>query len=37
MIGAFPAGMAMGEAVPRRVHDLAHGITEFLVPFFLPA
>jgi Kef-type K+ transport system membrane component KefB len=27
--------MAMGEALPHRVHDLAHGITELLVPFFL--
>jgi Kef-type K+ transport system membrane component KefB len=35
IIGAFLAGMALGEALPRRVHDLAHGITELLVPFFL--
>jgi Kef-type K+ transport system membrane component KefB len=35
IIGAFLAGMAMGESLPARVHVLAHGITEFLVPFFL--
>jgi len=35
IIGAFLAGMAMGEALPHRVHELAHGITELLVPFFL--
>ncbi len=35
IIGAFLAGMAMGETLPRRVHDLAHGVTELLVPFFL--
>ncbi len=35
IIGAFLAGMAMGEALPHRVHDLAHGVTELLVPFFL--
>jgi Kef-type K+ transport system membrane component KefB len=35
IIGAFLAGMAMGDALPHRVHDLAHGITELLVPFFL--
>lgn len=35
IIGAFLAGMAMGEALPHRVHDLAHGDTELLVPFFL--
>ncbi len=35
IIGAFLAGMAMGEALPPRVHDLTHGVTELLVPFFL--
>jgi Na+:H+ antiporter len=35
IIGSFLAGMAMGEALPHRVHDLAHGVTELLVPFFL--
>ncbi|MBI4893327.1 MAG: cation:proton antiporter, partial [Acidobacteria bacterium] len=35
IIGAFLAGMALAGAVPKRVHDLAHGVTELLVPFFL--
>lgn len=35
IIGAFLAGMALSESVTERVHDLAHGITELLVPFFL--
>jgi Kef-type K+ transport system membrane component KefB len=35
IIGAFLAGMALSETVNRRVQDLAHGITELLVPFFL--
>lgn len=35
IIGAFLAGMTMAETVNHRVHDLAHGITEFLLPFFL--
>jgi Kef-type K+ transport system membrane component KefB len=35
IIGAFLAGMALAESVGRRVHDLAHGVTELLVPFFL--
>lgn len=35
IVGAFLAGMALSETVDRRVHDLAHGITELLVPFFL--
>jgi len=35
IIGAFLAGMALAEALPPRVHDLAHGVTELLVPFFL--
>ncbi|MEO8657698.1 MAG: cation:proton antiporter [Bryobacteraceae bacterium] len=35
IIGAFLAGMATGEGVNQRVRDLAHGVTELLVPFFL--
>lgn len=35
IIGAFLAGMALAESVSERVHDLAHGISELLVPFFL--
>lgn len=35
IIGAFLAGMALAESVEHRVHDLAHGISELLVPFFL--
>jgi len=35
IIGAFLAGMALAESVGTRVHDLAHGVTELLVPFFL--
>jgi Kef-type K+ transport system membrane component KefB len=35
IIGAFLAGMALADSVDRRVHDLAHGISELLVPFFL--
>ncbi len=35
IVGAFLAGMALAEAVTQRVHDLAHGVTELLVPFFL--
>ncbi len=35
IIGAFLAGMALSESVGQRVHDLAHGVTELLVPFFL--
>jgi Kef-type K+ transport system membrane component KefB len=27
--------MALAETVAQRVHDLAHGVTELLVPFFL--
>ena len=34
-IGAFLAGMALSRALPDRVHDLAQGVTELLVPFFL--
>jgi Kef-type K+ transport system membrane component KefB len=35
IIGAFLAGMTLAESVGRRVHDLAQGVTELLVPFFL--
>jgi len=35
IIGAFLAGMTLSEASPPRVHDLAQGVTELLVPFFL--
>jgi Kef-type K+ transport system membrane component KefB len=35
IIGAFLAGMALAESVGHRVHDLAQGVTELLVPFFL--
>ncbi len=35
IIGAFLAGMALAESVGQRVHDLAQGVTELLVPFFL--
>ena len=35
IIGAFLAGMALADAAPKRVHDLTHGVTELLVPFFL--
>jgi Na+:H+ antiporter len=35
IIGAFLAGMALSQSVPHRVHDLARGVTELLVPFFL--
>lgn len=35
IIGAFLAGMVLAESVGRRVHDLAQGVTELLVPFFL--
>jgi Kef-type K+ transport system membrane component KefB len=35
IVGAFLAGMVLGETVDRRVHELARGVTELLVPFFL--
>ena len=35
IVGAFLAGMALGESVGERVHTLVHGTTELLVPFFL--
>jgi Kef-type K+ transport system membrane component KefB len=35
IIGSFLGGMALAESVNKRVHVLAHGIAEFLLPFFL--
>ncbi|MEO5924496.1 MAG: cation:proton antiporter [Bryobacteraceae bacterium] len=35
IIGAFLAGMALSESVEHRVHTLADGVSELLVPFFL--
>jgi Kef-type K+ transport system membrane component KefB len=35
IIGAFLAGVVLAESVGPRVHDLAQGVTELLVPFFL--
>jgi Kef-type K+ transport system membrane component KefB len=35
IVGAFLAGLALGETVDHRVHELTHGVTELLVPFFL--
>jgi Kef-type K+ transport system membrane component KefB len=35
IIGAFLAGMALSETLQRRVHDLVHGVSELLIPFFL--
>lgn len=35
IVGAFLGGMALAESVNHRVHTLAHGISEFLLPFFL--
>ena len=35
IVGAFLAGMALSESASRRVHDLAYGVSELLVPFFL--
>ena len=35
IVGAFLAGMALGETVDHRVHELTRGVTELLVPFFL--
>lgn len=37
IVGAFLAGMAIGESVGPRVHTLMHGATELLVPFFFVA
>jgi Kef-type K+ transport system membrane component KefB len=35
IIGAFLAGMALSETLEHRIHDLVHGVSELLVPFFL--
>ncbi len=35
IVGAFLAGMALSDAVDRRVVVLTNGVAEFLVPFFL--
>ncbi|MCX6625104.1 MAG: cation:proton antiporter [Acidobacteria bacterium] len=35
IVGAFLAGMALSETVEKRVHDMTHGVTELMVPFFL--
>jgi Kef-type K+ transport system membrane component KefB len=35
IVGAFLAGMALGETVDRHVQELTEGLTELLVPFFL--
>ncbi len=35
IVGAFLAGLALAESTGRRVHDLAQGVSELLVPFFL--
>ena len=35
IVGAFLAGMSLGESAGHRVHTLVHGTAELLVPFFL--
>ena len=35
IVGAFLAGLAMGESTGNRERDLAQGVSELLVPFFL--
>jgi Kef-type K+ transport system membrane component KefB len=35
IVGAFLAGLALGESAGQRERDLSHGVTELLVPFFL--
>jgi Kef-type K+ transport system membrane component KefB len=35
IVGAFLAGLALAETTEPRVRDLAHGVTELLLPFFL--
>lgn len=35
IVGAFLAGITLSESVGPRVHDLIHGATELLMPFFL--
>lgn len=36
IIGACLAGMALSESLDQRAHDLTNGVSELLVPFFLP-
>jgi Kef-type K+ transport system membrane component KefB len=35
IVGAFLAGLALGESAGQRERDLAQGVSELLVPFFL--
>ncbi len=35
IVGAFLAGLALGESAGQRERDLVHGVSELLVPFFL--
>jgi Kef-type K+ transport system membrane component KefB len=35
IVGAFLAGLALGESAGQRERDLANGVSELLVPFFL--
>ena len=35
IVGAFLAGLALAESTEARERDLAHGVSELLVPFFL--
>ena len=35
IVGAFLAGVTVGESVGVRVRDLTHGVTELLAPFFM--
>ncbi len=35
IVGAFLAGLALGESAGQRERDLSHGVAELLVPFFL--
>ncbi len=35
IIGAFLAGLALSDSLDQRVHELTHGVSELLVPFFL--
>jgi Kef-type K+ transport system membrane component KefB len=35
IVGAFLAGLALADSITPRVKDLAQGVTELLVPFFL--
>src|SRR5207244_12132771 len=35
VIGSFLAGLALSESLEPRVHELMHGVSELLIPFFL--